>query len=381
MLKLLITGANGFVGQNLRAHIDEMKDVEYITYTRENSIEDLPRLLDGVHCVVHLAGVNRPDTEAEFKEGNVELTKALLAGIESSGMALPVIYASSIQADRLNPYGMSKYLAEQAVTEYGKRHSVPVRSYRLANVFGKWCKPNYNSMVATFCHNVARDLPIQINDENAEVRLVYVDDVCAEFIKMASDLAVYRASTSTSMAQVQPEYTSTVGEVAEALRTFKESRNTLVTERVGEGFMRKLYATYISYLPAESFSYKVPKYGDERGVFVEMLKTKDSGQFSFFTAHPGITRGGHYHHTKNEKFLVIKGEARFCFRHMVTGEFYELFTDGDTPEIVETAPGWSHDITNVGDDEMVVMLWANEIFDRENPDTYAAPVQSPELQQ
>ncbi|KFZ29213.1 capsular biosynthesis protein [Pseudidiomarina atlantica] len=381
MLKLLITGANGFVGQNLRAHIDEMKDVEYVVFTRDNVVEDLPRLLDGVHCIVHLAGVNRPETEAEFKEGNVELTKALLAGIESSGMALPVIYASSIQADRLNPYGMSKYLAEQAVTEYGKRHSVPVRNYRLANVFGKWCKPNYNSMVATFCHNVARDLPIQINDENAEVRLVYVDDVCAEFIKMASDLAVYRASTSTSMAQVQPEYTSTVGEVAEALRTFKESRNTLITERVGEGFMRKLYATYISYLPTESFSYKVPKYGDERGVFVEMLKTKDSGQFSFFTAHPGITRGGHYHHTKNEKFLVIKGKARFCFRHMVTGEFYELFTDGDTPEIVETAPGWSHDITNVGDEEMVVMLWANEIFDRENPDTYAAPVQPPELQQ
>lgn len=381
MLKLLITGANGFVGQNLRAHIDEMKDVEYVVFTRDNVVEDLPRLLDGVHCIVHLAGVNRPETEAEFKEGNVELTKALLAGIESSGMALPVIYASSIQADRLNPYGMSKYLAEQAVTEYGKRHSVPVRNYRLANVFGKWCKPNYNSMVATFCHNVARDLPIQINDEKAEVRLVYVDDVCAEFIKMASDLAVYRASTSTSMAQVQPEYTSTVGEVAEALRTFKESRNTLITERVGEGFMRKLYATYISYLPTKSFSYKVPKYGDERGVFVEMLKTKDSGQFSFFTAHPGITRGGHYHHTKNEKFLVIKGKARFCFRHMVTGEFYELFTDGDTPEIVETAPGWSHDITNVGDDEMVVMLWANEIFDRENPDTYAAPVQPAELQQ
>ena len=381
MLKLLITGANGFVGRNLRAHIDKMKDVEYITYTRENSIEDLPRLLDGIHCVVHLAGVNRPDTEAEFKEGNVELTKALLGGIESSGMALPVIYASSIQADRLNPYGMSKYLAEQAVTEYGKRHSVPVRNYRLANVFGKWCKPNYNSMVATFCHNVARGLPIQINDEKAEVRLVYVDDVCAEFTKMASGLAVYRASISTSMAQVEPEYTSTVGEVAEALRTFKESRDTLITERVGEGFMRKLYATYISYLPKESFSYKVPKYGDERGVFVEMLKTKDSGQFSFFTAHPGITRGGHYHHTKNEKFLVIKGKARFCFRHMVTGEFYELFTDGDTPEIVETAPGWSHDITNLGDDEMVVMLWANEIFDRENPYTYAAPVQPPELQQ
>ncbi len=374
MLKLLITGANGFVGQNLRAHIDEKADVEYVTYTRKNDVADLARLLDGVHCIVHLAGVNRPETEAEFAEGNVGFTKDLLDGIEASGVAIPVIYASSIQAERVNPYGVSKLQAEQAVIEYGQRHSVPVRNYRLANVFGKWCKPNYNSMVASFCHNVTRDLPIHINDEHAEVRLVYVDDVCAEFIRMASALAGSLESTDKSMAHVEPEYTTTVGEVAKALETFKESRTTLITERVGDGFLRKLYATYISYLPANRFSYSVPKYGDERGVFVEMLKTKDSGQFSFFTAHPGITRGGHYHHTKNEKFLVIKGKARFCFRHMVTNEVYELVTDGETPEIVETAPGWSHDITNIGDEEMVVMLWANEIFDRENPDTFAAPV-------
>lgn len=374
MLKLLITGANGFVGQNLRAHIDEIADIEYVTYTRDNDIADLQRLLHGVHCVVHLAGVNRPETEAEFAEGNINLTKELLAGIEASGRAIPVIYASSIQAERLTPYGVSKHQAEQAVAEYGQRHNIAVRNYRLANVFGKWCKPNYNSMVATFCHNIARDLPIQINDESAEVRLVYVDDLCAEFIRMASEMASNRASTNTSMAQVEPEYSVTVGQVANALRTFKESRDTLITERVGEGFTRKLYATYLSYLPTERFSYTVPKYGDERGVFVEMLKTKDSGQFSFFTAHPGITRGGHYHHTKNEKFLVIKGKALFCFRHMVTNEVYELVTDGETPEIVETAPGWSHDITNIGDEEMVVMLWANEIFDRENPDTFAAPV-------
>ena len=374
MLKLLITGANGFVGQNLCAHMNELDDVEYVIYTREHVVSDLPRLLDGVHCVVHLAGVNRPQNEAEFAKGNIDLTKDLLAGIETSGMAIPVINASSIQAVRPTPYGVSKLQAEQAVTEYGQRNSVAVRNYRLANIFGKWCKPNYNSMVATFCHNLARDLPIQINDESAEVRLVYVDDVCAEFIKMAAVLSVYRDSTSTSMGQVEPEYTSTVGEVAKALGMFEESRSTLVTERVGDGFLRKLYATYLSYLPTQRFSYTVPKYGDERGVFVEMLKTRDSGQVSFFTAHPGITRGGHYHHTKNEKFLVVKGKARFCFRHMVTNEFYELVTAADIPEIVETAPGWSHDITNIGDDEMVVMLWANEIFDPEKPDTFGAPV-------
>lgn len=199
--------------------------------------------------------------------------------------------------------------------------------------------------------------------------MVYIDDVIEHFVavmdgRLAGDPFV----------SVAPEYSVTVGELADLLRTFKNSRTTLVTEAVGVGLTRALYSTYLSYLPPESFTYEVPKYGDPRGVFVEMLKTRDSGQFSFFTAHPGITRGGHYHHTKTEKFLVIKGKACFRFRHIMTGEFYELFTDGDTPEIVETVPGWAHDITNVGEDEMVVMLWANEIFDREKPDTYARQV-------
>lgn len=384
-MKLLITGAYGFVGKNLTVHLDEMNDVDYVTFTRQNTLDDVPALLDGVDCVVHLAGVNRPETEDEFAKGNVGLTQVLLEAIESvsqsTGRFIPIIYSSSIQAERANPYGISKLNAERAIIEYGTRNDVAVRVYRLANVFGKWCKPNYNSMVATFCHNICRELPIQINDESAEVKLVYVDDVCAELIRMARQMSANQAAKDVTYGEAKPVYTATVGEIAQSLSDFKASRTSLVTERVGDGFTRKLYSTYVSYLPTESFSYKVPKYGDERGVFVEMLKTKDSGQFSFFTAHPGITRGGHYHHTKNEKFLVIKGTARFCFRHIVTGEFYELFTDGDTPEIVETAPGWSHDITNVGDDEMVVMLWANEIFDRENPDTYAAPVLPPERKQ
>ncbi|WP_417687882.1 UDP-2-acetamido-2,6-beta-L-arabino-hexul-4-ose reductase [Pseudidiomarina sp.] len=372
-MKVLVTGANGFVGKNLTMHIDVLDDVEYVAFTRENQLEDLHKLLEGVDCVIHLAGVNRPQNEIEFKKGNSDLTQSLLAAVEKTGAALPVIYASSIQAERDNPYGESKLEAEQAVKLYGEKNNVPVKVFRLANVFGKWCKPNYNSMVATFCHNISRDIEIQVNDANAQVRLVYVDDVCSDFIKTAHELTKGTASAGQT-AEVKPVYSKTVGEVANALHAFKDSRKTLISERVGDGFIRKLYATYMSYLPKESFSYQVPKYGDERGVFVEMLKTKDSGQFSFFTAHPGITRGGHYHHTKNEKFLVIKGKAHFGFRHMVTGEYHELFTDGDTPEVVETAPGWSHDITNVGDEEMVVMLWANEIFDRDNPDTFAAPV-------
>ena len=253
--------------------------------------------------------------------------------------------------------------------ELFETYGSPVHIFRLPNVFGKWARPNYNSAVATFCHNVARDLPIQISDPKAVIRLVYIDDVVRRLI------AVMDGSVADApFVSVEPEYQVSVGELAEQLYAFRDSRQTMVTERVGTGLVRALYSTYLSYLPPDRFTYEVPKHGDPRGVFVEMLKTRDSGQFSYFTAHPGITRGGHYHHSKTEKFLVIKGHACFRFRHIVTGEFYELHTSGEQPEIVETVPGWTHDITNVGDDEMIVMLWANEIFDRENPDTYARPV-------
>lgn len=229
--------------------------------------------------------------------------------------------------------------------------------------------PNYNSAVATFCHNIAHDLPIQIHDESAALNLVYVDDVVRKFLAIMDGEVV-----SSGLVDVEPVYSTTVGELAEQVRRFRASRSTLVTENVGVGLVRALYSTYLSYLPPAAFTYEVPKYGDPRGVFVEMLKTPEAGQFSFFTAHPGITRGGHYHHSKTEKFLVIKGKANFRFRQVVTGEFYELQTSGESPTIVETVPGWTHDITNIGDDEMIVMLWANEIFDREHPDTYALPV-------
>lgn len=374
-MKLLITGANGFVGKNLQVHLNEIQDISYTCFTRDNDIAELDKLLTDVDVVIHLAGINRPQQDSEFKQGNVDLTEVLIKSIAKQQRKIPIIYSSSIQAEQDNPYGRSKKAAENLLIEYSGNTGSPVKIYRLANVFGKWCKPNYNSMVATFCHNITRDIPVQIHNHDAEVNLVYVDDVVNEFISTAKHL--HASATSEDelyFSEVSPTYKETVGDIAKQLNDFKESRSSLVTERVGSGFTRKLYATYVSYLPKEQFTYQIPKYGDERGAFVEMLKTKDSGQFSYFTAHPGITRGGHYHHTKNEKFLVIKGKACFRFKHMVTGEFYELFTNGETPEVVETAPGWSHDITNVGDEEMIVMLWANEIFDRDNPDTYASSV-------
>ncbi|MAE21758.1 MAG: capsular biosynthesis protein [Pseudomonas sp.] len=366
-MRVLVTGAQGFVGKNLLLHLSERKDTEVVRFTRDNSVDELPTMLAGVDFIFHLAGVNRPQDPAEFTEGNASLSQALADAMLVTGCKAPIVYSSSIQAELDNPYGQSKRRAEDALLVL-REQGVPVSVYRLPNVFGKWAKPNYNSAVATFCHNIVHDLPIQINDPDALVNLVYIDDVIEHF------LALLDGKAAEAFETVEPVYQITVGELANQLYQFRDSRKSLVTEAVGTGLTRALYSTYLSYVPAERFSYEVPKYGDPRGVFVEMLKTPDAGQFSYFTAHPGITRGGHYHHTKTEKFLVIRGKASFKFRHMETGESHELITDGESPEIVETMPGWTHDITNIGDEEMIVMLWANEIFDRDKPDTYACPL-------
>jgi UDP-2-acetamido-2,6-beta-L-arabino-hexul-4-ose reductase len=368
-MKVLITGANGFVGQNLIAHLSERADVEVTRFTRENFQADLPGLVAQVDCIFHLAGVNRPQDPQEFQTGNTDLTRALCDAIKACDRQIPVVFTSSSQAELDNPYGRSKRRAEQALLDLGASHAAPVHVFRLPNVFGKWARPDYNSAVATFCHNIARDLPIQINDPQARMTLVYIDDVIRQFIAVMDGTL-----TEGPFVSVEPQYSISVGELAEQLYAFRDSRHTLITEPVGIRLVRALYSTYLSYLPPERFTYEVPKYGDPRGMFVEMLKTRDSGQFSFFTANPGVTRGGHYHHSKTEKFLVVKGNACFRFRHIISGEFYELFTTGEQPEIVETVPGWTHDITNVGDNEMIVMLWANEIFDREHPDTFVRSV-------
>ncbi|MBT2342230.1 MULTISPECIES: UDP-2-acetamido-2,6-beta-L-arabino-hexul-4-ose reductase [Pseudomonas] len=368
-MKVLITGVNGFVGKNVVAHLHERQDIQVVGFGREHASSDLLSMLEDVDFVFHLAGVNRPQRVEEFSEGNSGLTSALCAAIKATGRSIPVIYTSSIQAEVDNPYGTSKRDAEHALIELSEQQGSPVYLYRLPNVFGKWARPDYNSAVATFCHNIVRDLPITINNPAAPLQLVYIDDVVKSFIEVMDGNVA-----KGPYLDVQPVYDTTVGALADQLQAFKRSRETMVIERVGTGLVRALYSTYLSYFPPEVFTYELPKHGDARGVFVEMLKTPDAGQFSYFTAHPGITRGGHYHHSKTEKFLVIKGHACFRFRHIVSGEFYELYTDGDTPQVVETVPGWTHDITNTGETEMIVMLWANEIFDRERPDTYTMAV-------
>lgn len=368
-MRVLVTGSEGFIGRNLMVRLTEMGVYEAIGFDRDDSLADLAERVERADAIVHLAGINRPKDNTEFTEGNVDLTVRLCDMIIKTGRKIPLIVSSSIQAGLVNPYGESKLGAELAVEALAEKTGSPVVIYRLPGVFGKWCRPNYNSVVATFCHNIANDLPIQINDAAASLKLVYIDDVVSEFVLMLSAVPA-----GLTRGEVAPVYGISLGKLASQIQAFKNCRESLVCERVGTGFIRALYATYVSYLPPSKFVYDLPKHFDERGVFVEMLKTQDSGQFSFFTAHPGVTRGGHYHHSKTEKFLVIKGVARFGFRHVVTGERYDIQTSGEMPQVVETVPGWTHDITNVGDDEMIVMLWANEIFDRARPDTIAAKV-------
>lgn len=372
-MKILVTGANGFIGKNLRIFLAEQGFTDVTCFDQEHSYTDLADMVGKAEFVFHLAGVNRPKDEIEFSQGNTELTQRLVSLLSVTDRHIPLVLTSSIQADRDNAYGKSKAAAEQVAFDYMHQTGSPAYVYRLANVFGKWCRPNYNSAVATFCHNTLHDLPISIHDANAPLALVYIDDVCASFVDLLSD-AQQGDYQQGGYKEIEPVYHTTVGAVAEALQKFKQSRVNLTTEEVGSGLMRALYSTYLSYFSPSDFSYTVPGYTDPRGSFVEMLKTPSTGQFSFFTAHPGVTRGGHYHHTKNEKFLVIKGTAIYRFKQVITGEKYSITVDAGDYKIIETVPGWSHDITNVGEGELIVMLWANEIFDRSKPDTIASPL-------
>ena len=367
MIKILVTGADGFIGKNFCLRAAEHNHI-VLPFTRSHVVSELPAMLNGVDVVIHLAGINRPITEDEFATGNADLTLALCNAIAAQQHKPILLLASSTQATQPNPYGASKLAAENAVRTLASQHDVRAHIYRLPNVFGKWCKPNYNSVVATFCHNISQDLPIQINDASKVLDLVYVDDVVNTFLKIIA------GDNETVDQTIAPQYSTTLGKLAEQIKAFKASRNTGIVEPVGTGFVRALYSTYISYLTPHQFAYPLTKHADPRGEFVEMLKTQNSGQFSYFTAFPGVTRGGHYHHTKTEKFLVIRGSAKFGFRHIITNEQYEITTNGGEPQVVETVPGWTHDITNIGHEEMIVMLWANEIFDRDKPDTIAEKV-------
>ncbi|SNY64187.1 NAD-dependent epimerase/dehydratase family protein [Enterobacter sp. CC120223-11] len=363
-MKILVTGAEGFIGRNLCLRLEELGRHDIIKIDRSSTESELKAAVTSADFIYHLAGVNRPISDEEFGAGNHLLTQRIVDILKECNLQTPIMLSSSIQATFNNSYGLSKAAAEDAVLNYANSNQAQHYIYRFPNVFGKWCRPNYNSFVATFCNNIASGLNVVINDTNAPVTLVYIDDVCSELIDLID-------GKESGYRTISIQYQTTVGEVANILHSFKDSRDNLTTPQVGTGLVRALYSTYLSYLKPEQFGYSIPSYSDQRGTFCEMLKTKDSGQFSFFTAHPGITRGGHYHHSKNEKFLVIQGDATFKFEHVVTGERYELKVSSGEHKVVETVPGWTHDITNTGTNELIVMLWANEIFDKNAPDTIA----------
>lgn len=368
-MRVLVTGASGFIGKNLAVRLRESGD-EVIPFNRSDAPANLRRLVAAADAVVHLAGENRPADVAAFEQVNVGLTRHLCDALANALRPIPVLFTSSTQAVMENPYGISKQRGEQEFVQLAKSGG-SIAIYRLPGVFGKWCRPNYNSVVATLCHNIARDLPITVSDESQQLRLVYIDDVVDEFIRW-----IHAPASGVACRNVEPDYVLSLGELARAIRSFHAGRASLHVESVGTGLLRALYATYVSYLPPDSFAYDVPAHADARGVFVEMLKTPDAGQFSYFTARPGVTRGGHYHHSKSEKFLVLQGRARFGFRHIITGETVSLETSGDMPRVVDTIPGWAHDITNIGSEDLLVMLWANENFDRKRPDTVGSSVQT-----
>ncbi len=362
-MKILVTGSNGFIGKNLMIHLSENASFQVSTFMRGEPYAALVEKIAQTDFIVHLAGANRPQHSSEFVTDNIELTRSLSEAVKVSGRATPIIYTSSTQVELDNDYGNTKRQSEQVLRSLTEEINSPVYIYRLPNVFGKWCRPNYNSVVATFCHNLTHRLPLQIHDPNAALNLVYIDDVISDF------LHVIQQRPTSGLRTISPVYQMTVGELAMQLTAFQQCRVSLLLEPVGTGVIRALYSTYISYLNPVEFAYPLTKFDDARGSFVEVLKTKDSGQFSYFTAHPGATRGGHYHHTKTEKFIVLQGEARFRFKHMTSGAVAEIVISGSMPQVVETIPGWVHDVTNIGSNEMIVMLWANEIFNRERPDT------------
>jgi UDP-2-acetamido-2,6-beta-L-arabino-hexul-4-ose reductase len=366
-MQVLITGAGGFIGRNLSLRLTEAGHA-VLPATRKTTDAELADMVVRANAVVHLAGANRPKCDTEFIEINDQYTARLCAALRNRS-PIPVIAASTIQIDRDTLYGQTKRAGEAHLLALAKDTSAPVNICRLVNVFGKWCRPNYNSVVANFCHNIARDLPIKIDSPTAEVRLVHVDDVINGWLAWLG-----QPGRGAQVTTISPEYRITLQELADRLRGYRAVRQSHIVGDTGTGLGRALYSTYVSYLPVEAFSYPITRHGDVRGVFAEMLRTEHSGQFSFFTAGPGVRRGGHYHHAKTEKFLVLKGHARFRFLNIDTGESHMIDTTGEESLIVETVPGWSHDITNVGDDELICMLWANELFDREKPDTVIFPL-------
>jgi UDP-2-acetamido-2,6-beta-L-arabino-hexul-4-ose reductase len=369
LTRALITGGRGFLGRNLAAHLAERTDCETRIFGRENTAEDLKEWLCQADVIFHLAGVNRPDDQAEFESGNAGLTERICRLLRELGRAPKIVFSSSIQAEVENPYGASKAKAEDVLRQFSADTGACVRIYRLKNLFGKWCRPNYNSVVATFCHRIANDLPIAVSDPAHEVELSYVDDVVAEFLTELPTKTDCRQTSAAAGADI-PTYRIPLGDLAGRIQAFHEMRDTLTLPDFAGWFNRALYATYLSYVPASARQYSLEIRSDVRGSLAEFVKQKNFGQVFVSRTKPGVTRGNHYHHTKAEKFFVIEGDGLIRMRAVEGGPIEEFPVSGSAYQVVDIPPGFTHSITNVGQGEMVTLFWSSEMFDPNRPDTY-----------
>ena len=363
--KVAVTGSDGFIGRNLMVRLEE-RGFAAAPINRKTTAAELKAIIADCDAVFHLAAANRPSDWRDFEHSNCDFTRSISDAIADAGRKPLVVFSSSVRAGEPGDYGRTKRISEEILLDLAAKGAATSVILRLPNVFGKWAQPNYNSAIATFCHNLARGLPIAIDDPEAPLSLLYIDDLVDQFLKLLD-------SPPTVGGLVEPNgvHRTTVGKVAQFIATVAEGRRDGSVETVGTGLERALYATFIASLPPDEFSYALEPHTDNRGSFTEFLKTPASGQVSLLTAAPGATRGGHYHHSKVEKFVIVQGQAKFRFRNILDGRTHEIDTSGEAPVVVETIPGWTHDITNVGDDVLIGVIWANERFDRERPDTVA----------
>lgn len=371
MRKVLVTGSEGFVGKNLQVQLNRREDIEIIPFDKGHSLDYLEEVVGKVDFIFHLAGENRPQNPADFMRVNKGLTEILTALAVKTGRKIPIAYTSSIQAELENDYGKSKKAAEDALISYSESTGSPVCIFRFPNLFGKWSRPNYNSVVSTFCYNISHDLDITISDENRELELTHIDDVTSAF----DELLNRELNPEQHFYAVDKSFKVTLKELAKKVRNFKEMRETAVLPDLSDEFTRVLYSTYLSYLDSDNFSYGVEMKTDNRGMLFELLKSPHFGQIFVSTTKPGITRGNHYHDTKVEKFCVISGEANIKFRHILTNEIISYKVSGDKIQVVDIPPGYTHAIENTGDTEMIVLFWASEMFDPNRPDTYYEEVE------
>lgn len=369
-MNILITGANGFIGKNLVAELKNKGYKDIFTVTKDTDRSLLDNYTNECDFVFHLAGVNRPRNEQEFIEENTNFTQFLLNSLKKNQNQSPILFTSSIQALQDNPYGRSKRSCEQLLFSYEEETGAKVLIYRLPNIFGKWCKPNYNSVIATFCHNIANGLDIHVNDPNTELTLGYIDDVIDEFLHAL----IGKESRHEVFCVLPKTYQIKLGQLADKLYFFKTTRESLLLPSFEKEFDRFLYSTYLSYLEENNFSYKLRKNTDHRGWLAEFIKSKETGQIFISMTKPGITRGNHWHHTKVEKFLVIQGEAVIKLRKINSSKILEYHVSGDSLEVVDIPVGYTHSIENIGNEDVITVFWACEIFNSEKPDTYYVEV-------